>query len=165
MLSIEEFEKFIQNDIVYQQRLLYYIDDQGRQNPIDSLGQLHSVYGKTIKMEGAERLNKSIHGLCNSFGYTGPVTCHIFRSFPGSASFPEHTDPDDVLLLMTSGTKDIIIRDNKITLEETKELIMDSSNQSVITNIMNFITGNDAEEKKEEALPEGAIKIDTEKKM
>lgn len=134
MLSIEEFEKFIQNDIVYQQRLLYYIDDQGRQNPIDSLGQLHSVYGKTIKMEGAERLNKSIHGLCNSFGYTGPVTCHIFRSFPGSASFPEHTDPDDVLLLMTSGTKDIIIRDNKITLEQGKQFFINAGTPHRIIN-------------------------------
>lgn len=134
MLSIEEFEKFIQNDIVYQQRLLYYIDDQGKQNPIDSLGQLHSVYGKTIKMEGAERLNKSIHGLCNSFGYIGPVTCHIFRSFPGSVSFPEHTDPDDVLLLMTSGTKDIIIRDNRITLEQGKQFFINAGTPHRIIN-------------------------------
>jgi mannose-6-phosphate isomerase-like protein (cupin superfamily) len=139
MITIEEFENFIQNDIVYQQRLLYYIDDQGRQNPIDSLGQLHSVYGKTLKMEGAEKLNKQIYGLCSSFGYKGPVTCHIFRSFPGSASFPEHTDPDDVLLLMTSGTKDIIIKDNKITLEEGKQFFINANTPHQIINTDNSL--------------------------
>lgn len=139
MITIEEFENFIQNDIVYQQRLLYYIDELGRQIPIDNLGQLHSVYGKTIKMEGAERLNKQIYRLCNSFGYAGPVSCHIFRSFPDSASFPEHTDPDDVLLLMTSGTKDIIIRNNKVTLEEGNQFFINANTPHRIVNTDNSL--------------------------
>lgn len=58
-----------------------------------------------------------------------------------------------------------LVKSNKITLEETKQLVMDSDNQAVITNIMNFITGSDQEEKKEEKLPEGAIVIESEKKM
>jgi mannose-6-phosphate isomerase-like protein (cupin superfamily) len=117
MITISEFENFIQNDIVYQQRLLYYIDDLGRQIPIENLGQLHSNYGKTIKMEGVEKLNRTIFNFCNSFGHKGPVTCHIFRSFPDSYSFPMHQDPDDVLLVLTEGTKDLIIKDTKINLK------------------------------------------------
>lgn len=116
MISISEFENFIQNDIVYQQKLLYYIDELGREIRIENLGQLHSKFGLTIKMEGAEKLNRTLFNFCNSFGHSGPTSCHIFRSFPGSYSFPLHQDPDDVLLVLTEGTKDLIIKDTKITL-------------------------------------------------
>lgn len=127
MITIEEFENFIQNDIVYQQRLLYYIDELGRQIPIETLGQLHSLYGKTIKMEGAEKLNKKIFNFCNSFNYSGPVSCHIFRSFPNSHSFKKHSDPDDVLLYMAHGSKDLIIYDTRVTIEEGKRFFINSN--------------------------------------
>lgn len=52
---------------------------------------------------------------------------------------------------------------NKITFEETKQLLMDNDNQASITNIMNFITGSDIE-KKEDVIPQGATVIETEKK-
>lgn len=52
---------------------------------------------------------------------------------------------------------------NKITLDEAKELIMDNTNSAAITNIMNYITGNDLEEKKTE-VPQGATVIEVEKK-
>ena len=54
---------------------------------------------------------------------------------------------------------------NEITLEETRDLILDEANEASITNVMNFITGQDTvEEKKDEKLPKGAIKVKTEKK-
>lgn len=127
MLTIEEFDTFIQNNLVFDQRLLFYIDDSGRENLIENLGQLHSIYGKTIKMEGAEKYNKTIFNYCKSFDYCGPVSCHIFRSFPDSKSFPMHSDPDDVLLLMTSGSKDIIISDYRHTLEENKTFFISAN--------------------------------------
>ena len=55
---------------------------------------------------------------------------------------------------------------NKVTIDEVRDLILDEENEASITNIMNFITGQDATEepKEEEKLPEGAIKIESEKK-
>jgi len=124
MITLEEFENFIQNDIVYLQRLLYYIDGAGRQIQIDNLGHLHSCYGKTIKMEGVEKLNRKIFNFCKSFKHNGPVTCHIFRSFAGSPSFPLHKDPDDVLLYMIQGNKDLYIYNNTVTIEEGKQFFI-----------------------------------------
>jgi mannose-6-phosphate isomerase-like protein (cupin superfamily) len=116
MITLEEFENFIQNDIVYQQRLLYYIDEAGRQIQIDNLGHLHSCYGKPIKMEGAEKLNRKIFNFCKSFKHNGPVTCHVFRAFENSASFGLHTDPDDVVIYCISGKKTMIVDGNLTTL-------------------------------------------------
>lgn len=136
MITLEEFESFLQNDLVYKQKILYYIDDLGREHLIENLGQLHSVYGKSIKMESAEKYNRELFNLCKSFDHPGPVTCHIFRSYINSKSFPKHTDPDDVLLLMISGKKDIII-DNKITtLEEGNKIFIpaDTPHEAINTS-------------------------------
>ena len=44
MITLQEFEKIIESNIVYQQHLLYYIDTEGRENTIKDIGHLHSVY-------------------------------------------------------------------------------------------------------------------------
>lgn len=124
MISIEEFDIFIQNNIVYEQNILYYIDDLGKDHLIKNIGQLHSIYGKSVKLESAEKYNLEIFNLCKSFDHPGPVTCHIFRSCTNSKSFPKHTDPDDVLLLMISGKKDIIIDNKRISLEEGNKIFI-----------------------------------------
>lgn len=53
---------------------------------------------------------------------------------------------------------------NKINLQETRDIVMDPANQSTITNLMTFITGGDQEEKVS-TTPEGAIVLESEKKM
>jgi len=55
---------------------------------------------------------------------------------------------------------------NNVTLEEVRDLILDSDNEASITNIMNFITGQDVAVEKEDdkKLPEGAIRVKSEKK-
>jgi mannose-6-phosphate isomerase-like protein (cupin superfamily) len=113
MITLEEFHSFIENDIVYLQNLLYYIDAQGQEHKINNLGHLHSLYGNTIKLEGAEKYNKALFDYCQSFKHSGPVTCHIFRSFAGSHSFPTHVDPDDVHLRLLYGQKTIILEDTE----------------------------------------------------
>jgi hypothetical protein len=57
-----------------------------------------------------------------------------------------------------------LIKCNKITLEETKNIVLDQSNNAVITNLMAYITGSDQEVKKDEdkndkKLPTGATVI------
>lgn len=113
MISIDEFESFIQNDIVYQQNLISIIDDLGKQIYLSNLGQLHSNYGKTIKLEGMEKYNEKIYSEClklaKEYLHYGPVTCHIFRAFPDSKSFGPHRDLDDVLICVSEGQKTIYV--------------------------------------------------------
>lgn len=121
MITIDEFHNFIERDLVYEQRLIYVIDDDIKIKQLDNLGQLHSNYGKTIKVEGMEKYNYSIFTRClelsKMFNHNGPVTCHAFRSFPNSKSFPKHTDPDDVFLHVISGQFKLNFEDDSIDLK------------------------------------------------
>lgn len=107
MITLDEFQNFIEHDLAYEQRLVYIIDDDCKTKHIDNVGQLHSNYGKTIKVEGMEKYNSSIFNktleIAKTFSHDGPVTCHAFRSFENSKSFPKHTDPDDVFLQVICG--------------------------------------------------------------
>lgn len=55
-------------------------------------------------------------------------------------------------------------KENKITIEEVRNLISLEENQATITNMMNFITGQDQEAKVSD-IPEGATVIEPEKKI
>lgn len=109
MLTQEEIINFVQNDLVYDQRIISIIDDFGKQLFLDNLGQLHSNYGKTIKLECMEKYNQKIYDYCNhlkrTYKHNGPVTCHLFLSFENSKSFDFHSDPDDVFIYVISGSK------------------------------------------------------------
>jgi quercetin dioxygenase-like cupin family protein len=113
MIEIGEFENFIQNEIVYQQNIISIIDDLGRQIYLSNLGQLHSNYGKTIKVESMEKYNDKIFNkgkeLTVFYKHDGPVTCHAFQSFKNSKSFGLHTDPDDVIIYCVFGEKKLIV--------------------------------------------------------
>ena len=116
MLTLHDFEKIIENDLIYQQHLLYYIDLDGKENSINDIGHLHSVYNYCIKLEGLEKYNESIFNYCKSFSHNGPVTCHAFRAFKNSKSFPEHTDPDDVFIEVIYGSLNLILDGKSIKL-------------------------------------------------
>lgn len=109
MINDEQFEKFIQSDLVYEQKIISIIDDLGRQIFLDDLAQLHSNYGKTIKLECMEKYNKEIYDYCfylkKLYNHYGPVTCHLFKAFKNSKSFDMHQDPDDVFIHCISGKK------------------------------------------------------------
>lgn len=113
MIDLCEFEKFIVRDLPYDEKLISIIDDLGRQIYLDHLGDLYKHHGCTIKVEGLEKYDKSLFLKCNEIGqkynHFGPITCHAFRGFINSFSFPLHTDPDDVLLHMIYGKKKILI--------------------------------------------------------
>lgn len=123
MITIEEFDSFVQHDVVFDQKLLFYIED-GKEYFIKNLGHLHSNYGKTLKMECGERYNNKIYNFCKSFNYFGPVTCHIYRAYSNSDSFKLHTDPDDVLLKMLEGQKIFEIDGKETILKQGEEIFI-----------------------------------------
>lgn len=68
-----------------------------------------------VKIEGFEKYNANFFTTCNQVAahmdHVGPVTCHLFKSPAGAVSFPLHTDPDHVVIVMLEGTK--VFRNNE----------------------------------------------------
>lgn len=62
-----------------------------------------------VKIEGYEKHSRSFYDACTQvarlMNHMGPVTCHLFKSPKGACSFPEHTDPDVVIIHLLTGTK------------------------------------------------------------
>lgn len=62
-----------------------------------------------IKFENYERLSQKLwnytKGIAKIYAHRGPFTCHLFKSPKGSQSFPMHTDPDTVFIVMIEGEK------------------------------------------------------------
>jgi len=122
MITVDEFNSFIEQNLVYEEQLISIINYQGQQIFLDNLGQLHSNYGQTIKVEGMEKYNSFIFNECKKlsvlYNHEGPITCHAFRAFDSSNSFPKHCDPDDVYLFVVDGQFDLNIKEKKYTLKK-----------------------------------------------
>jgi mannose-6-phosphate isomerase-like protein (cupin superfamily) len=122
MITIEEFNFFITQTLPYEEKIINVIDDYGRQITLDNFGQLKRYENKTIKLESMERYSEKIYNHCKSFSHFGPVTCHIFRSFKNSMSFPVHTDPCDIMLYVSYGEKNMIIDGEEIIIKSEESL-------------------------------------------
>jgi ribosomal protein L16 Arg81 hydroxylase len=113
MITLEEFESFIHSDLIYEQKIISVIDEEGRQILVDTLGELYKYSYCTIKVEQMEKYNDNIFKYCQflskKYKHYGPVTCHSFRSFRQSKSFGLHTDPDDVIIYCIFGQKKILV--------------------------------------------------------
>jgi mannose-6-phosphate isomerase-like protein (cupin superfamily) len=138
VINIENFEKFIYKESVYQENIIYVIDDFGRQILLENLGQLQKNFKKTIKVELMEKFNFEIYEFCESlkqkYKHNGPVTCHAFRAFEHSKSFPEHIDPDDVFLLVIFGEKKILMNGQSIVLKEGDTLFIPANTKHQAIN-------------------------------
>lgn len=138
MITILEFQKFIETDLVYEQKIISIIDDLGRQINLTNLGQLHSNYGKTIKVENMEKYNEHIFFECEflktKFNHRGPVTCHAFRAFPNSKSFGLHTDPDDVIIRVIEGRKKIMVNNIMNELISNSEIFIPKNTPHEVKN-------------------------------
>ena len=138
MITIEKFENFIQNDLGYQENIISIIDEYGRQIFVDNLGQLHKNFGKTIKIESMEKFDSDVYSYCESlrqkYQHKGPITCHAFRAFENSKSFPEHTDPDDVFLLIISGEKKMLVENEYFVLKEGDTLFIPANTKHQAIN-------------------------------
>lgn len=113
MNNINEFEAFIRQEFVYKQNLISVIQNGGHQQ-VHRYQELAQRYtGCSIKLEGMERYSRELAikcaGLKIYYDHTGPVTCHAYRAYPGSESFPSHSDPMPVFLEVVEGVKHMII--------------------------------------------------------
>jgi mannose-6-phosphate isomerase-like protein (cupin superfamily) len=111
----------------YEQGLVKYVvggRSMDAHSPWDAVQHEDCVF----KVEGYDKLNLKLFDECrylaDHFKHIGPVTCHLFKSPLGATSFPAHTDPDDVVLLMVSGAKQFETDDGVITLNEGEILFI-----------------------------------------
>lgn len=105
----------------YQQKLVKQITSEYGAKELRNTKELFEHPELALKIEGYEKLNPTMFNTClnlaKHLGHSGPVTCHLFKSPKGSLSFPKHTDPDDVVIHMVSGSKVFHTGQGDITVE------------------------------------------------
>ena len=108
-----ELDKLMSNPYIYQQNLVKYVKAGGSHDVGSMENYLGLVNDHVVKVEGLERYSKEMASFCEGIGrcldHTGYITCHLFISTQGSVSFPEHTDPMEVILYMVDGKKEMFI--------------------------------------------------------
>ena len=62
------------------------------------------------------------------------MTCHAFRAFKNSKSFPEHTDPDDVFVEVLHGTLNLILKGKSILLSKGETIFIPSNTKHQAIN-------------------------------
>jgi len=91
-----------------------------------------------IKIEHYEKLSAELYACCeflkHYFEHDGPVTAHLFISPAESLSFPMHTDPDDVLVLMVKGNKTFRTLDGEYTLKPGESLFIPANTKHQAIN-------------------------------
>lgn len=126
MHSINEFEAFIGQEFVYRHNLISVIQNGGHYLVHNHAELLKRYNGCAIKLEGLERYSRELAikcaGLKILYDHPGPVTCHAYRSFPGSESFGQHRDPMPVFLDVIEGTKNMIVAGEWHTLQAGQTL-------------------------------------------
>ena len=127
MITLNDFEKIIEHDFIYQQEMLHYIDTEGKERIVKDLGHLHFLIATqncSIRLEGLDYYNKSLYDRCLSLKNNGPVTCHGFWSFKNSKSFPEHIDPIDVFVEVIYGSLNLILDGKSIILNKGETILI-----------------------------------------
>lgn len=93
----------------YAQEMVKVISIDQKVITVDNVNGVLSAPELVLKIEDYEKLNPTIFNACKKLathlGHCGPVTCHLFKSPKGGVSFPKHTDPDDVVIHVVSGSK------------------------------------------------------------
>lgn len=129
---IVEFETLLSSTYAYSQGLVKMIADDQRDHQLKVMGDYFKASNMqippTIKIEGIERYNEFFATLVKKvalgFLHKGPVSCHLFWSKPGSPSFPDHTDPDDVVIYVAQGSKLMIVNGEQHWIREGQYLLI-----------------------------------------
>jgi uncharacterized RmlC-like cupin family protein len=105
-----DLDEVLQSPYTYEQNFVKSITPtQQAQELFNVLDVLNVESRQVIKIEGYEKHSKEFFLACARVAtlmkHTGPVTCHLFKSPEGAKSFPEHTDPDTVVIHMLKGVK------------------------------------------------------------
>lgn len=119
-----DIESLLLNQYFYDQGLVKMLhEEHGEilQTTIGSVGEYiaRNDSKTSFKIEGMERYSEKIWGQCVVLSRAirndmlslihMPISCHCFVAKPGSVSFPNHTDPDDVCIYVIDGEKKVII--------------------------------------------------------
>lgn len=112
----------------YEQELVKVIVSPEQCVTARTVADAVSHVDKTIKIEGLEKLSRTFHQLCGrlaaALDHDGPVTCHLFLARKNSESFPEHTDPDNVLIYVVDGEKTMKVGDKEFVLQPGEALFL-----------------------------------------
>ena len=107
----KEFEEYALSYDAYMYDRTFYIDNRGKDVKIVS--DTYEEYFAKVQIKLAEQSDTiKVEGIEQICGWKDG-TIHAFRYWPNSPSFPEHTDPVDVILEVHEGSKTIEV-DGKI---------------------------------------------------
>lgn len=113
-------DEMLFNPYSYQQQFIKIIVSPDICINAANVAEVIEHTGKTVKIEAMERLSRLLYQSCrfvaDKLNHCGPITCHLFLSSNGSQSFPEHTDPDDVLIYVVEGEKTMKLGNDLITI-------------------------------------------------
>ena len=112
-MTFKEFEIYFSSEMCYSKNATFWIDFKGNIHHITAksypeyLSKVQGKYfdGYTIKLEKFEDIVGFEDG-----------TVHVFHNWDGGPSFPEHTDPIDVIIYVLDGCKNVVVNDNPVTL-------------------------------------------------
>lgn len=109
MFTKLNFLKAIQSKYIYEQNMVFSIDENGRERSVENFAEIMRYPLRSVKIERMEDYNKKILSYCEQlrerYMHFGPITCHLFYANAGAYSFREHTDPDDVIIYCCEGQK------------------------------------------------------------
>jgi mannose-6-phosphate isomerase-like protein (cupin superfamily) len=138
VIDSNDIISFLHNPLAYEQNLVSIINNKGEQIPLLSSSELYKDSEATIKVEGMERFNLSIHNRCDfyksKYAHRGPVTCHLFMAKKHSPSFGMHTDPDDVIIYCVEGTKTLTVDGQYIVLNTGEEVYIPADTAHIAHN-------------------------------
>ena len=110
-LKMLDLDRILMSPYAYEQGLVKMIGEDGKQHTLETVGDYAKASHKnvTIKIEGMERLNRMMFDITNKAArgvlHDGPVSCHCFIAKRMAPSFPNHQDPDGVMIYVVEGTK------------------------------------------------------------
>ena len=113
---------------MYEQNMVYAIDEQGREQLITSFSDFCKAQKQnhSVKIERMENFNSKIYEHCwkikTDWLHSQHVTCHLFFAKAGAYSFGVHTDPDDVIIHCCEGHKTMIVDGTTYTICSGSEL-------------------------------------------
>jgi hypothetical protein len=124
LLRSEEAHCMAMTSYIDQNRLQHYINESDYISYLGIIDNLLLRHDITIKLEKYEKLCNFTNG-----------TCHVFYARPNSPSFDLHSDPVDLILQVTYGSKTLTINGESITAHSGHSLFVPANTPHRVTNL------------------------------
>lgn len=130
-MTFDQFEVYVSSEECYNKNATFYIDQatnihriQAKSYP-EYLAKMQEKYfgGYTIKLEKFEDVVGFEDG-----------TVHVFHNWAGGPSFPEHTDPIDVVIYVLDGCKNVAVDNEPFTLTPGESITIPANLKHIATN-------------------------------